>query len=224
LRFKAILFDLDGLMVNSEPHAVATWNTVLARRGVQLDSATLDAMLGLRLLETSQMLIERFGLSDDPHALGAEKTQLQIDQLDGNVPVMPGLYDLIDAIDRRGLQYAVASSGMRRYVTAVLASIELADRFKVVVTGDDAAHGKPAPDIFLRAAERLNVAPPACLVLEDAPNGVAAAKAAGMFCVAVPNEFTRKLDLSAADWMLPSLAAVRDELDELLGARKMGHG
>jgi beta-phosphoglucomutase-like phosphatase (HAD superfamily) len=114
------------------------------------------------------------------------------------------------------MKRAVASSGVRPYVEAVLGAIGLAGRFEVVVTGDDVAKGKPAPGVFLRAAERLNVRPPACLALEDAPNGIAAAKAAGMRCVAVPNAFTRTLDLSAADRILPSLNAVRDALDTLL--------
>ena len=209
----AVLFDLDGLMVDSEPHALATWEMVMARRGVQLDQAAIDAMLGRRLDDTARALIERFGLSDDPVALGMEKTDLQIEQLDGNVPAMPGLLELIDALEARGVKRAVASSGLRRYVHAVLHLIGLAGRFDAVVTGDDVANGKPAPDVFLRAAGRLGVPPAACLALEDAPNGIAAAKAAGMACIAVPNAFTRALDLSGADLVLPSLLAVRDALD-----------
>ncbi len=209
----AVLFDLDGLMVDSEPHALAMWEMVMARRGVRLDQAAIDAMLGQRLDETARMLVGRFGLSDDPPALGAEKTDLQIERLDGHVPAMPGLFELIDALDARSVKRAVASSGLRRYVQAVLDLIGLARRFEVVVTGDDVANGKPAPDVFLRAAGRLGVPPAACLALEDAPNGIAAAKAAGMTCIAVPNAFTRALDLSGADLILPSLLAVRDALD-----------
>jgi HAD superfamily hydrolase (TIGR01509 family) len=213
---KAVLFDLDGLMVDSEPHALATWHEVMARRGVRLDQATIDAMLGQRQIETARMLVERLGLPDDPHALGQEKSDLQIARLDGNVTAMPGLFALLDALDARGLKRAIASSGMRRYVLAVLRSIDCADRFEIVVTGEDVINGKPAPDVFLRAAERLSVDAAACVVLEDAPNGVAAAKAAGMTCIAVPNDFTRSLDLSAADIILPSLFGVRDALDLLL--------
>lgn len=215
---RAILFDLDGLMVDSEAHALAMWREVLARREVELDQATIDAMLGLRLFETASMLVKRFDLPDDAQALGAEKSDLQLERLDGNVSAMRGLFELIDAVDERGLQRAVASSGTRRYIDAVLKSIGLENNFAVIVSGDDVPKGKPAPDVFLRAAERLGVAAAACLVLEDAPAGVAAAKAAGMWCVAVPNEFSRDLDLSAADYRLPSLIHVRDALDVLLRA------
>ena len=213
---EAVLFDLDGLMVDSEGHALATWRVVLARRGVELDPATMDAMFGQRLDETARMLADRLGLSDDPRALGAEKSALQIEGLDGHVTPMPGLFELIDELDLRGVKRAVASSGVRPYVEATLGAIGLAGDFKVVVTGDDVARGKPAPDVFLRAAERLSVRSPACLALEDAPNGIAAARSAGMRCVAVPNAFTRTLDLSAADSIFPSLHAVRDALDTLL--------
>ncbi len=216
MTIEAMLFDLDGLMVDSEAHALATWRAVMARRGVELDQATIDAMLGQRLDETARMLVERLALADDPRALGAEKSALQIERLDGNVTAMPGLFELIDALDSRGVKRAVASSGVKPYVEAVLGATDLVGRFEVVITGDDVAKGKPAPDVFLRAAECLDVHPPACLVLEDAPNGVAAAKAAGMRCVVVPNAFTRTLDLSAADRILPSLNAVRDALDTLL--------
>lgn len=98
----------------------------------------------------------------------------------------------------------------------MLNSIGLAGRFESIVSGDAVANGKPAPDVFLRAAQRLNVPPSACLALEDAPNGIAAAKAAGMACIAVPNEFTRALFVSAADRILPSLVAVRDNFDHLI--------
>lgn len=216
MMIEAVLFDLDGLMVDSEPHALATWQAVLARRGAQLDQATTDAILGLRLIETSTMLVEHFGLDDDPQTLGEEKSLLQIERLDGNVAAMPGLFELLAALDARGVKRAVASSGVRPYVDAVLRSIGVAERFAVVVTADDVRRGKPAPDVFLRAAERLQVEPPSCLVLEDAPNGIVAAKAAGMRCVAVPNAFTRALDLTVADHILSSLNAVRESLDSLL--------
>lgn len=220
-RIKAILFDLDGLMVDSEPHALATWKEVLARRGKALDQDTMDAMLGLRQIDTSRMLVKRFGLDDDPSALGNEKSDLQIERLDGNIVALPGLYELIEAADARGLLRAVASSGNRRYLDAVLKSIRLENSFRIIVSGDDVTNGKPAPDSFLHAAQLLKVLPSACLVLEDAPNGVAAAKAAGMLCVAVPNDFTRALDLSAADYRLPSLLHVCDALDLLLDKQPM---
>ena len=209
---QSILFDLDGLMVDSEPHSIASWQAVLARRGAAFDQPTLDRILGLRLSETAQMAIDLFHLPDRPADLAREKTEYQITHLDGNVMAMPGLIELLDEIDRRGLRKAIASSSLRRYVMAVLQTTHLTDRFSVIVTGEDVINGKPAPDVFLKAAQTLKTEPQYCLVLEDAPAGVQAAKAANMICIAVPNEHTRQLDLSLADEVLPSLSAVRDRL------------
>jgi len=129
---------------------------------------------------------------------------------------MPGLGEVIAEIGRRGLRCALATSGERRYVEAVRRELNLDGVFDVIAVAEDVARGKPAPDVYLLAAQRLGLPPAQCLVLEDAPNGVAAAKAAGMRCVLCRNEMTRSLDLSAADAILPSLLAVRDNLDVLM--------
>jgi beta-phosphoglucomutase-like phosphatase (HAD superfamily) len=99
----------------------------------------------------------------------------------------------------------------------VLREVGAAEGFAAVITGDTVARGKPAPDIYLVAAAALGLSPTVCLALEDSPNGVRAAKAAGMRCIAVPNALSAGLDLSAADAVLPSLADVAARLDEWLG-------
>jgi len=206
---EAILFDLDGLMVDSEPHSLASWQAVLEERGVKLDQPTIDSILGQRIDATARTLIDNYHLPDTVQELSNAKTEYQIAHLAGNVQPMPGLIELLDEIDRRGLKKAVASSGIRRYVEAVLRVDGLLDRFSVIITGDQVAHGKPAPDVFLAAAHALNVEPQHCLVLEDAPNGVQAAKAAGMTCIAVPDHSVAQLDLSQADRVVASLHDVR---------------
>ncbi len=209
---QAILFDLDGLMVDSEPHSIASWQAVLGLRGATFDQATIDRTFGLRVDETSQLLKDTYHLPDTIDDLSREKIEYQITHLDGNVKPMPGLIELLDEIDRRNLKKAVASSSQRRYVDAVLKSIGVLDRFGSIVAGDQVSRGKPAPDVFLAAARALNVDPQNCLVLEDAPAGVQAAKSADMLCIAVPNDHTRSLDLSLADQIQPSLYAVANHL------------
>ena len=206
---RAILFDLDGLMFDSEPHSLASWEAVLKERGVTLDQLTIASILGLRIDATARTLIDKYRLPDTVQSLSDAKTEYQIAHLDGHVPPMPGLFELLDEIDRRGLWKAVASSGIRRYVEAVLRVNGLLDRFSVIITGDQVAHGKPAPDVFLAAARALSVEPEDCLVLEDAPAGVQAAKAAGMTCIAVPDHGVAQLDLSQADRVVASLHDVR---------------
>jgi HAD superfamily hydrolase (TIGR01509 family) len=212
---KAILFDLDGLMFDSEPHSLASWEAVLRERGVTLDQLTIDSILGRRIDATARTLIEKYHLPDTVPGLADAKTEYQIAHLDGNVKPMPGLIELLDEIDRRGLPKAIASSGIRRYVEAVLRVNNLLDRFSVIITGDQVAHGKPAPDVFLAAARALHVEPQHCLVLEDAPAGVQAAKAAGMTCIAVPDHGVAQLDLSQADKIVVSLHEVRALLPQL---------
>ena len=212
---QAILFDLDGLMVDSEPHSLASWQAVMARRGVTLEPSVLDGILGQRLIDTARLFVERYNLSDAPEQLGREKGSYQIAHLNGQVKPMPGLSVLLDDVKHRGVRTAVASSGARAYVQAVLDEIHLQHQFETLVTAEDVTHGKPAPDVFLLAARAVDVPPELCLVLEDAPSGIQAAKAAGMRCIAIPHQYTRGLDLSAADWILSSLAAVRIVLDEI---------
>ena len=203
-------------MVDSEPHSVASWVAVLALRGVTLDQATINRVLGKSLRETSQMLVEQYHLPDQAIDLGREKADYQIAHLDGNIEPMPGLVEVLNEVDQRGLKKAVASSSLRRYVIAVLKAVNVLERFSVIVAGDDVLHGKPAPDVFLAAANVLQIEPARCLVLEDSPAGVQAAKAGGMKCIAIPNMHSRTLDLSAADQTLPSLITVRDTLDRFL--------
>ncbi|HKA54165.1 MAG TPA: HAD family phosphatase, partial [Candidatus Binatia bacterium] len=167
---RAVLFDLDGLMVDSEPHSLASWRAVLSSRGVNLDRVVSERMFGLRQLEAARLLAEAYGLADRPSALAREKEEYQICHLAGRVAPMPGLYELLDEVERRGLRTAVASSGVRPYVSAVLQAVGLAGRFRAVVTGDDVVHGKPAPDVFLAAAQAVRTRPRYCLVLEDAPS------------------------------------------------------
>ena len=213
---RAILFDLDGLLVDSEPHSLASWRAILSARGVRLDPAVSERMFGLRQIEAARMLVEVYSLADQPSLLGREKEEYQLRHLDGQIKPMPGLYELLNEIDRRELRTAVASSGARPYVNAVLQAVGLTGCFRAIVTGDDVVNGKPAPDVFLAAARAVQTDPQYCLVLEDAPAGVQAAKAAGMRCAAVPNAHTRVLDLSSADIIFPSLLAVRDTLASLV--------
>jgi HAD superfamily hydrolase (TIGR01509 family) len=212
---KAILFDLDGLMFDSEPHSLASWEAVLEERGVKLDQLTIESILGLRIDATARTLIDQYHLSDTASELADAKTEYQIAHLHGNVKPMPGLIELLDEIDRRGLPKAIASSGIRRYVDAVLRVNGLLDRFSVIITGDQVAHGKPAPDVFLAAARALSIEPSNCLVLEDAPAGVQAALAAGMTCIAVPDHGMARLDLSQANKVVASLYDVQAVLPQL---------
>jgi HAD superfamily hydrolase (TIGR01509 family) len=213
---RAVMFDLDGLMIDSEPLQKQAWQATLCCYGREMDEATFARLIGLRISEDAVVLRDRFNLPVTAEVLLHQRTERFLASLPGRLEAMPGLRELWADLRARGLKRALVTSGERRYVALVMCELNLDGAFDAMVVAEDVTRGKPAPDVYLLAAERLGLPPAQCLVLEDAPNGVAAAKAAGMICVAVPNEDTRALDLSAADAVMPSLLAVRDNLDVLI--------
>jgi len=213
---QAVIFDMDGLMIDSEPLHKEAWQITLRRFGYELDEALFAQLVGLRTREDAVLLREHFHLPVKAEVLARQRNDLFLASLPGRVKPMPGLRELIAQVRGCGLFSAVATSGERRYVDAVVRELNLDGVFDAMAVAEDVARGKPAPDVYLLAARRLGLPPAQCLALEDAPNGVLAAKAAGMQCVAVPNETTRSLDLSAADASLPSLSAVRRNLNALI--------
>ena len=212
----AILFDMDGLMVDTEPLARAAWERVVAPYGLTMTDDLYGRMLGLRTDESAQLVLDVLRLPLPHDELVARKTTVFLDSLRDGVPVMPGLWALLAAIDARGLPWAVATSTPRAVAEIVLAKLGVVGRYRVLAAGDEVAHGKPAPDIFQLAATRLGVAPAACLALEDSAAGCAAAAAAGMRVAAVPTDLTRDAPFACAYRRYPSLAAVAADLDELL--------
>jgi HAD superfamily hydrolase (TIGR01509 family) len=203
---KAVLFDFDGLLADSEPLQKAAWHAYLAQQGHALEDQLIGRMFGLRLLESAQLVRDELRLESPVEQIMAERDAIFLDSLAGVLRPMPGAARAVQTARELGLSTALATSGHRRYIDIALRELRLGP-FDAIVTGDTVDRGKPAPDIFLRAAELIDVAPPSCVVVEDAPHGVAAARAAGMTVVAVPNELTRGLDLRQADQICPSLDA-----------------
>lgn len=217
----AVVFDLDGLLVDSEPVQIAAWEAFLAEFGQTLEPSLRDEMFGLRIWDSARLVVERLALPITVDEVVARRDALFFEALDGNLPALPGAHALIESLRARGIPLALATSGHRRYADVALRELGLAHVFAVEVTGGEVARGKPAPDIYLAAARGLGVAPERCLALEDAPHGVASAKSAGMRCLAVPNPMTANLPgLGAADAILGSLHDVLPwlERNELLVA------
>jgi HAD superfamily hydrolase (TIGR01509 family) len=204
-RLKAAIFDLDGLMVDSEPLQWRAMNLALSPLGIQIDESEWISMVGRRTIDNLARLRERHGFDIDPEEIEGAKNQTYRSLIRQGVIPMPGLHHAIDICSRGGLDLGLASSSVRTDVEIILRSLGLNGVFHSVVTGDDVPIGKPDPAIFLEAARRLSVSPSKCIVLEDTAYGVAAAKAAGMLCVAVPNRFTTHQDFRRADLVLRAL-------------------
>lgn len=206
----ALIFDMDGLLVDSEPLAGETIVALFRRHGreVDLEAEAGQRLVGMRMREILAIVADMYGLALPTDALAQEYEELRLTVLAGRLQLMPGARELIAFAKDSGLPMALATSGVRRYADAVLAETGLAGSFVVEVTGEDVARGKPAPDVFALAATRLGITPAECVVFEDAPNGIAAAVAAGMRAVAVPNVYTRALAFpTPPEVILPDLHA-----------------
>jgi HAD superfamily hydrolase (TIGR01509 family) len=216
---RAVIFDMDGLMVDTEPISRAAWEAALRPFGRILTDEVYDQMVGYRIDESVQILLAALPLPISAPELVARKQALMARLLAGDIPVMPGLYTLQAALARRRLPWGVATSSPRAQAEQILARLGLAAACRALAGGDEAARGKPAPDIYYLAARRLGVAPGACLALEDSLAGCQAAVAAGMRTVAVPNPgaATAAADFGIAQHVYPTLDAVAADLDRLLG-------
>jgi len=212
----AIIFDMDGLMVDTEPLAREAWATIVRQHGQLLTDAMYRQMIGRRTVESAQLLLDTYELPYTAVDLAARKSELFAIRRAQGVPPMPGLMELQTAVARLGLPWAVATSSPRSHAAAILAQLGLQHSCRAVAAGDEVTHGKPAPDLYLLAAQRLGVDPADCLALEDSQPGCQAAVAAGMMTVAVPNGDTRDGDFSFVQAIYPSLHEVARDLEQLL--------
>jgi HAD superfamily hydrolase (TIGR01509 family) len=209
---RALVFDFDGLILDTETCTYETTAGIFAEHGVTLDLAWWHSTIGTAdHPHWSEILADRLGRPVDRAALVARREARRLALLDA-LPPCAGVVELLDEAAAQGIPIAVASSSGLEWVGGHLDRLELRSRFGAVVTRDDlgaaGARTKPAPDLYLLAADRLGVEPSHCVAFEDSPNGVAAARAARMVVVAVPGPMTAGLDLSAADLVVRSLADV----------------
>lgn len=187
--YRALIFDMDGLMVDSEPLWFEVLRDFARARGGNFDQALAERCVGKGLANTLRVMAETFGLGVDIDGASAVIVDAFIERV-GDLSLKRGCEDIVAAVERSPVRVsrAVASSSARRLVLATLGRFGLIERFDALVSGDSVDQPKPAPDIFLLAASRLGVAPSECVVLEDSLAGVEAARAAGMRVVAVPEK------------------------------------
>ncbi|MFW6693294.1 HAD family hydrolase [Streptomyces sp. MAR4 CNX-425] len=183
----AVVFDLDGTLVDSEPNYYEAGRRVLERHGVG-DFTWKDhsEFLGVGTRETLRTLRARYGLAAPVEELLAEKNAEYVRLARASTEPFPQMRKFAGMLHEAGCPTAVASGSSRAAIEAVLPAAGLDGLFGVLVSAEEVARGKPEPDVFLEAARRLGVRPADCVVVEDAPPGWEAARRAGMRCVAVP--------------------------------------
>jgi HAD superfamily hydrolase (TIGR01509 family) len=205
----AVVFDLDGLMFNTETIYQHVGTELLARRGKRFEAELLDRMMGRQNAVALQIMIDWHGLSDTVPILAEESEQIFAGILDEQLECMPGLAPLLEALEAAGLPKAIGTSSSRRFVNHVLGRFDFAPRFDFILTSEDVVEGKPHPEIYEKAAARFGLPPGRMMVLEDSENGCRAAVAAGTFAVAVPGGHSLKHDFTGARFVAESLADLR---------------
>jgi HAD superfamily hydrolase (TIGR01509 family) len=208
-KLRAVVFDLDGVLANTEDLYELACSTILGRRGRTYDPPLRERMMGRPVADAIQILMEAHELTEPVDLLMAECREVLTGLMATSLAPMPGVMHLLDRLQAARLPTAVATSALREYADFVLTRLELKQRFEFVLTAEDIERGKPDPEIFLLASERLGLAPPQVMILEDSANGCRAAVAAGAFTVAVPNRHTVKHNFDGARFVADTLSDPR---------------
>lgn len=206
MEFRAVLFDFDGVLVDTEWAIYQAWLRTFQAHGHDLPLALYTRCIGsdFETWSPKTHLEDLSGLAFDWHDLDLRRQEEIVRDL-SDEGVMPGVPALLQRLEDRGIRRAVVSSSSHHWVDGWLGKLGFFDRFETVVCRGDAPRIKPAPDLYLEAASRLGLEPARCLVIEDSLNGAKAATAAGMTVWAVPNRVTAGLDFSIAARVLGSL-------------------
>jgi HAD superfamily hydrolase (TIGR01509 family) len=182
----AVVFDMDGVLIESEEVWDAVREAYVRERGGRYDDEIQRAMMGMSSPEWSRYLHETAGLAESPETINAEVVQLMLAAYRDHLPLVDGAVDAVRRLAAR-FPLAVASSSNRPLIDAVLDVSGLKECFRATVSSEEVARGKPAPDVYLEAARRLEVAPERCAAVEDSHSGIRSARAAGMRVIAFPN-------------------------------------
>jgi HAD superfamily hydrolase (TIGR01509 family) len=213
---RAVILDMDGLMLDTEPMSQAGWIHTFHERGLSFREDQFQALIGLNVIDARRMITAWYG-PDFPFDEVYARKIVAVDEIiarDG-IPLKPGLAEFLAAVDSLGLRKAVATSTSRKRAIYKLKLSGVPGTIETLAGGDEVAHGKPAPDLFLLAAQRLGIPPAECLAFEDSDPGVLAARAAGIRVVIIPDRKRPSAEAVAAAWrIIPDLNHAARNLPE----------
>ncbi len=215
---KAVVFDMDGLLVDTETVVFRAMQRAAARIGGEMPFATFQLMVGLQHAASDLILLEHFGAGFDLDAWSAVVSSHFREELGAGIALKAGVVEILHALDTAGLPRAIATSSSLEAVRQSLGPHSLIDRFDALITRDVQTRGKPHPEPFLKAAEALGVSPEDCLALEDSHNGVRAAAAAGMMTIMVPDMLDPTEEMRS---LCVRIARDLHEVRELLEAQRI---
>ena len=207
---RAIIFDMDGVLVNSPPYITKAFNTILKEYGVVLTQEQRKKTLGLSLRDQIKEWRDEFGLPEiDPLEFSKNSFKIELSLMQHELRPNQRIISLITAAKQKGIKIAVATSSTKERAKSILDLIQISKLLDVLVTAEDVAKHKPNPDLFLKAAELVGAKPCECIVFEDAKNGIEAANRAHMKSIAVLTEFNTKNDFEGmADFIIKDFSEI----------------
>ena len=208
---KAIIFDMDGLMIDSEKLYMKAEIEMAQRFNKTVPSQTLRAMMGRKTLESLEIYKRDLGLELSAQELADIREKRMLELLKHSTEPMNGLFEIIDTFYGK-LTLAIATGSTKNITDTAIGCLNLHSKFELIQTCDEISKGKPDPEIYLTVCRKLNLKPEECVVLEDSENGAKAGKAAGCFVIAVPNEHTAEHDLTCADEIVRDLFVAREKI------------
>lgn len=209
-----IIFDMDGLMIDSERYYWAAERELAAQAGKPVDDGVLGSMMGRKPVESMRLFKDALGLSESAEELVETRAARVVEMMRASLDPMPGLMELL-ARFHGAMTLAIATSAPRTMVDVMAEKLGIERYFSLIQTCDDVVNGKPDPEIYLKAMSKLGVSADRCVVLEDSGNGALAGKRAGAYTIAVPTEHTRGHDFSFVDLVAADLFAAAERIERL---------
>lgn len=213
---KAVVFDMDGVLFDTERLCMDTWKELAVEKGIDNIETAMTGCIGLNRTDT-RLFLKNFYGNDFPYDELRQIISNRMQQkMEKEIPMLPGVVELLDYLRKKQIKTGLASSSRSEIVKSHITRAGLAEYFSVIVGGDMIEHSKPLPDIYLIACEKLRVEPKEAYAIEDSPNGIRSAYSAGMKAIMVPDmvEPTEEMEEKAVV-ILPSLMAVKDWFEEL---------
>jgi len=214
---KAIIFDMDGLMIDSERLYREAQREIGRFFGKEIKDEVLWRMMGRKPIESLVIFVEEHGIPATPEEVFRMRNEIMRGKMAHDLAAMPGLDHILAALHGR-VKLAVATGAQQEFLDLVVDRLGIRDRFDVLQSSDSVSVGKPDPEIYLATCVKLGLEPRECIVLEDSANGVLAGKRAGCLVIAVPSEYTEKQDFSPADSIVRDLFEASRQIESLLAS------
>lgn len=217
LLIKALIFDMDGLMIDSERLYFQAESEMAKTFGVQLLEETLWKMMGTKPIEGLSIFVKDLELPISAQDALDMRNEIMRKKLQTELEAMPGLFHILDTFFNR-LKLAVCTGAQEEFLDIVVDLLKIREKFDVLQSSDGIDKGKPEPEIYLKTCEKLAVSPQECIVLEDSANGVKAGKKAGCSVIAIPSEYTQSQEFTSADFIAADLFQAEHHIQSLLSS------